>query len=114
MAWNYDFEPTLADGLFAHYNEEVGVLTEQDGTIFTTNSEGVRTQATAEELQLAQTKLDELLISYNSKAYARNRVAAYPSMEDQADMQYWDAVNGTTTWKDAIDAVKAAHPKPSE
>ena len=53
-----------------------------------------------------------LFRSYNGKAYSRNRVAAYPSMEEQADMQYWDAVNGTTTWKDAITAVKTAHPKP--
>ena len=38
MAWNYNFEPTLPDGLFAHYNEEVGVIAETDGSIFTTDS----------------------------------------------------------------------------
>jgi len=27
-------------------------------------------------------------------------------------MQYWDLVNGTTTWKDHIAAVKAKYPKP--
>ena len=32
-------------------------------------------------------------------------------MQDQLDMQYWDSVNGTTTWKEAIDAIKEAHPK---
>jgi hypothetical protein len=36
----------------------------------------------------------------------------YPSMQDQLDMQYWDSVNGTTTWKDAIAAVKTENPKP--
>ena len=36
----------------------------------------------------------------------------YPSIQDQLDMQYWDAVNGTTTWKDAIAQVKADNPKP--
>jgi hypothetical protein len=41
-----------------------------------------------------------------------NRKEAYPSLTDQADMQYWDSVNGTTTWADAITAVKEAHPKP--
>jgi len=40
------------------------------------------------------------------------RKQAYPSLSDQADMQYWDSVNGTTTWADAITAVKEAHPKP--
>jgi len=29
-------------------------------------------------------------------------------------MQYWDRVNGTDTWKQHIDAVKTAHPKPTE
>ena len=41
------------------------------------------------------------------------RAAAYPSLQEQMDMQYWDAVNGTTTWKDAIAKVKSDYPKPS-
>ena len=41
------------------------------------------------------------------------RAAAYPSLQEQMDMQYWDAVNGTTTWKDAIAKVKSDNPKPS-
>ena len=36
----------------------------------------------------------------------------YASVGDQLDMQYWDMVNGTTTWKDHIAAVKAKYPKP--
>jgi hypothetical protein len=44
--------------------------------------------------------------------YARDRSLAYPSMQEQLDMQYWDSVNGTTTWKDAIAAVKTENPKP--
>ena len=43
-------------------------------------------------------------------SYVELREAAYPSMADQLDMQYWDSVNGTTTWADAIQAVKDAHP----
>ena len=60
----------------------------------------------------AQTKLAELQAAYHAKDYQRDRAEAYPSIGDQLDMQYWDSVNDTTTWKDAIDAVKAAHPKP--
>jgi len=37
----------------------------------------------------------------------------YASWGDQLDMQYKDAINGTTTWKDHIAAVKAKYPKPS-
>ena len=46
-------------------------------------------------------------------SYKSQRRAAFPSLEEQLDMQYWDAVNGTTTWKDAIAKVKSDNPKPS-
>ena len=44
--------------------------------------------------------------------YARDRRNNYPAIEEQLDMQYHDAVDGTTTWQDAVQAVKDAHPKP--
>ena len=40
------------------------------------------------------------------------RKKAYPTWQDQLDMQYHDKVDGTTTWEDAVQAVKDAHPKP--
>ena len=40
------------------------------------------------------------------------RKTSYASIADQLDMQYWDNVNGTTTWKDHIAKVKADNPKP--
>jgi len=40
------------------------------------------------------------------------RKIAYGSIADQLDMQYWDNVNGTTTWKDHIAKVKSDNPKP--
>lgn len=43
--------------------------------------------------------------------YKYQRVAEYPSIQEQMDMQYWDAINGTTTWQDAINAVKQKFPK---
>ena len=61
---------------------------------------------------------NEELIPYQAQAdleaaptYKELRQDAYASIQDQLDMQYWDKVNGTTTWKDHITAVKAAHPK---
>ena len=42
-----------------------------------------------------------------------NRQNAYASIADQLDMQYWDNINGTTTWKDHITKVKSDNPKPS-
>ena len=35
----------------------------------------------------------------------------YPSIEEQLDMLYWDKVNNTETWKEAIDKVKLDSPK---
>jgi len=44
--------------------------------------------------------------------YKLDRAVAYPPIQEQLDTQYWDSVNGTTTWKDAIAAVKTENPKP--
>ena len=51
----------------------------------------------------------ELRTAYDAKEYQRDRI--YPSIQDQLDMQYWDNVNGTTTWKDAVAKVKSDNPK---
>ena len=56
-------------------------------------------------------KIEELKAEYNAKQYQRNRAKAYPSIQEQLDMQYWDKVNGTDTWEQAINAVKAQYPK---
>jgi len=39
------------------------------------------------------------------------RIDAYREL-NQDEMRFDDQVNGTTTWVDAINAIKAAHPKP--
>jgi hypothetical protein len=43
--------------------------------------------------------------------YWYDRKSEYPSIVDQLDMQYWDKVNGTSTWQDAITKVKSDNPK---
>ena len=43
--------------------------------------------------------------------YTHARMSEYPSLQEQQDMQYWDAVNGTTTWKDKITSIKTKYPK---
>ncbi|QCW22992.1 hypothetical protein [Synechococcus phage S-B05] len=44
-------------------------------------------------------------------SYSELRRQEYPSREDQFDMQFHDQVNGTTTWKDTIQAIKDKYPK---
>jgi hypothetical protein len=56
-------------------------------------------------------KQAELIAEYNSKQYQRDRSKAYPSIQEQLDMQYWDKINNTDTWEQAINAVKAQYPK---
>ena len=43
--------------------------------------------------------------------YSDKRKAKY-NLLNQDEMRYDDVKNSTTTWVDAIDAIKAAHPKP--
>ena len=65
---------------------------------------------------------DEQLATYESaadlherqEAVRATRKAAYGSIADQMDMQYKDNINGTTTWKDHVAAVKSANPIPTE
>jgi len=88
----------------AHANEEAikilypdVLVVEADGKAYV--SSGVEKTVDADAVALKKVQL--------------TRAAAYPSLQEQMDMQYWDAVNGTTTWKDAIAKVKSDNPKPS-
>ena len=54
---------------------------------------------------------------WKSEEYKRNRIIAYKDLglfDEQLDMQYWDQVNSTTIWKDAITEIKAKYPKDME
>ena len=58
-----------------------------------------------------EAKMAEVQTEYDAKQYQRDREIAYPTWQEQNDMQYWDKVNGTTTWEDAIAKVKSDNPK---
>ena len=57
------------------------------------------------------TEVTRLQAAYDGQAYARARKAKYDLL-NQDEMRYDDVKNTTTTWVDAIDTIKAAHPKP--
>ena len=57
------------------------------------------------------TEVTRLQAVYDSQLYARSRKAKYDLL-NQDEMRFDDVKNSTTTWVDAIDAIKAAHPKP--
>ena len=56
-------------------------------------------------------KATDLEAEYNSKQYARDRAKAYSQL-NQFEMLFDDKQNNTTTWQDAIAAIKLANPKP--
>ena len=64
---------------------------------------------------LNQSLVDEEIIrlqaEYDSQEYARKRKAKYDAL-NQFELISDDAINGTTTHKDAILAIKAEFPKP--
>ena len=61
--------------------------------------------------ELILSKVAEVQSEYNAKQYQRDRAVNYPSLADQLDMQYWDKINGTNKWEEAINAVKNKYPK---
>jgi len=65
-------------------------------------------QPTETEIETADA---EWQAEYDAQAYARARAKAYPSWQEQMDMQYHDQTEGSRTWLDAIESVKEAYPK---
>ena len=59
---------------------------------------------------LVATEVTRLQTAYDAQAYARSRKAAYDLL-NQDEMRYDDLINSTTTWQDAIAAIKTEYPK---
>ena len=68
-----------------------------------------QTQPTEAELTAEVARLQA---EYDNNEYQRQRATAYPTIQEQLDMQYWDGVNGTTIWADTVASVKSENPKP--
>tara|TARA_Y100001949_G_C15766302_1_gene234394 strand:- start:50 stop:349 length:300 start_codon:yes stop_codon:yes gene_type:complete len=56
------------------------------------------------------TELTRLRAEWDSQEYARNRKIEYDAL-NQFEMQFDDKEDGTTTWEDAIAAIKTKYPK---
>ena len=84
------------------------VLQDDGAGVFIAEWNSASPQPTEAEIEAAHA---EWQAEYDSQEYSRNRATAYASTGDQLDMQYWDSVNNTTTWKDHIASVKGQFPK---
>jgi len=67
----------------------------------------VQIQPTDAEIQAEITKLQA---EWDSKDYARKRKAEYDQL-NQYEMMFDDQRDGTTTWVDKINEIKAKYPK---
>ena len=83
------------------------------------DGDGIFKQVNNERLPISDDDFEQMVVDCaNSKfdeqenGYKEARQEAYGSIAEQLDMQYWDLVNDTTTWKDHIAQVKADNPKP--
>ena len=93
----------------AIYSAYSGTVVSIDDSAGAFDKDGKSVTLDAVKVAAARKALDDAAAAIK---YKSDRAAAYASVGDQLDMQYWDAVNGTTTWKDHVAKVKADHPKP--
>lgn len=63
------------------------------------------------DIPAGSTWVDNALVLPDPPSYSVLREREYPSYGEQFDMQYHDQLNGTSTWKDAIETVKTKYPK---
>ncbi len=69
--------------------------------------DAVQTEPTQSEIDAEVIRLQAV---YDSQEYARNRKAEYDQL-NQFEMQFDDDRDGTTTWVDKINEIKARYPK---
>ena len=60
-----------------------------------------------------QAKMDEIQAQRDATLYQRLRKAEYDKL-NQYELMFNDKINGTTTWQEAINTIKAKYPKPTE
>ncbi len=90
----------------AIYNTHPNVLTIRGLVAYDADDNPVTLDQAAVDTETAR-----LQAEYDAQEYARSRATAYAPIGDQLDMQYWDEVNGTTTWADHVAEIKARFPK---
>ena len=99
------------DGSAGHveYNDGTDNLVISDISAYSTIVSDHATKKAAEDAAVVTLAEEQTALA---NTYVYKRLNDYASYGDQLDQQYKDALNGTTTWRDAITVVKNAHPKP--
>ena len=104
------------EAIYEAYKSEAKPVVSIDDAAGAFDADGNSVTLDDAKVAAARTALDTAAaaIAYKSQrtGAAGTTDTIYASIGDQLDMQYKDAVNGTTTWKDHVAAVKAKYPKP--
>ena len=90
----------------AIYNTHANVTSIDD----TEGAFDVNNNSVALDEALVTAEITRLQDEYDSQEYARNRKAKYDLL-NQNELRFDDLENTTTTWQDAINAIKAEFPK---
>ena len=101
--------PSLADAALSVCPTAIVSFTGDDINTMQWSDLNTATQPTKEAIETEYTRMVD---EYNSMEYSRLRKREYLQL-NQFEMQYDDALNGTTTWQDAILAIKNKYPKPT-
>ena len=90
------------DSIYRLYSDVVSIA-EVEGGFAAYDKDGKEVSINMSDVDADFAKID----------YKNKRHKEYPDWKTQMDMQYWDAINGTTKWKDLITKIKSDNPKPS-
>tara|TARA_R110002033_G_scaffold111176_1_gene156843 strand:- start:84 stop:380 length:297 start_codon:yes stop_codon:yes gene_type:complete len=96
-----------AQAIYNTYPLVVTISKDNSGSITAIDASG--NLVTLDE-SLITTEVTRLQTAYDSQAYARSRKAKYDLL-NQDEMRYDDLINSTTTWQDAIAAIKLEYPQ---
>ena len=104
------------EAIYEAYKSEAKPVVSIDDSAGAFDADGNSVTLDQTKIDAARTALDTaaaaILYQTQRTGEAGTTDTIYASIGDQLDMQYKDAVNGTTTWKDHVAAVKAKYPKP--
>jgi hypothetical protein len=92
---------TKYNSIYRLYTNVVSIQ-EKDGVFTAYDKDGKEVTINMSDVDADFAKID----------YQNKRHKEYPDWKTQMDMQYWDAINGTTKWKDLITKIKSDNPKP--
>ena len=106
MAFDHEAIYSAYSGTVVSIDDSAGAFDKDGGSVTLDNTKIAAARKAIDDAAAA------VLYKTQRTGVAGTTDTIYASVGDQLDMQYKDAVNGTTTWKDHVAAVKAKYPKP--